>query len=161
LRDAALRAARNAGLAVVSEDQAVTLAELHLRDVLGDALEHALDPEGPAVPVIDLAREHVPRGGIAVVRSESHRQRWDIAIARRRLDDLRLLASADWLTGEAERIVERGRPFVLVYDSPPLVRAERTSDSPTRALLGRAEQVYCYSVPGTVLPEGVKALEVA
>lgn len=159
--DAALRAARNAGLAVVSDDQAVTLAELHLRDVLGDALEHALDPEGPAVPVIDLAREHVPRGGIAIVRSESHRQRWDIAIARRRLDDLRLLASADWLTGEAERIVERGRPFVLVYDSPPLVRAERASESPVRALLGRAEQVYCYSVPGTVLPEGVKALEVA
>jgi hypothetical protein len=159
--DAALRAARNAGLAVMTDGQAVTLAELHLRDVLGDALEHALDPEGPAVPVIDLAREHVPHGGIAIVRSESHRQRWDIAIARRRLDDLRLLASADWLTGEADRIVERGRRFVLVYDSPPLARAERASESPARALLRGAEQVYCYSVPGTVLPEGVKALEVA
>lgn len=158
--DAALRAARNAGLAVVTDNQAVTLAEVHLRDVLGDALEHALDPEGPAVPVIDLARERAPRGGFAVVRSESHRQRWDIAIARRRLDDLRLLSSADWLTGEADRIVERDRPFVLVYDSPPLARAERASESPARALLGRAEEVYCYSVPGTVLPDGVKALEV-
>lgn len=161
IADTALRAARNAGLAVINDDQAVTLAELHLRDVLGDALELALDPEGPAIPVIDLARAHVPRGGLVVVRSEGHRQRWDIVIARRRFDDLRLLASADWLTGEAERIVERGRPFVLVYDSPPLARAERASESPARALLGRAESVFCYRVPGTTLPEGVKALEVA
>jgi DNA-binding MarR family transcriptional regulator len=159
--DTALRAARAAGLALLTGDQAVTLAELHLRDVLGDALEHALDAEGPAIPVIDLARQRAPHGGLVVVRSESHRQRWDIAIARRRLDDLRLLASADWLTGEAERIVGRDRPFVLVYDSPPLARAERTSDSPGRALLGRAEEVFCYSVRGTELPEGVKALEVA
>ncbi len=161
IAETALRAARNAGLAVINGDQAVSLGELHLRDVLGDALEHALDPEGPAVPVIDLARERAPRGGLVVVRSESHRQRWDIAIARRRLDDLRLLASADWLTGEVDRIVERDRPFVLVYDSPPLARAERATESPARALLGRAQEVYCYSVPGTVLPEGVKALEVA
>ncbi len=161
IADVALRAARDAGLAVITADQAVTLAELHLRDVLGDALEHALDPDGPAVPVIDLARDCAPTGGLVVVRSESHRQRWDIAIARRRLDDLRLLASADWLTGEADRIVEPDRPFVLVYDSPPLARAERVTDSPARALLGRAESVYCYRVPGTTLPDGVKALEVA
>jgi DNA-binding MarR family transcriptional regulator len=160
IADTALRAARNAGL-VVDGDQGVTLAELHLRDVLGDALEHALDPQVAAVPVIELARAQAPRDGVVVVRSERHRQRWDIVIARRRLDDLRLLASADWLTGEAERIVERGRPFVLVYDSPPLARAERITESPTRALLGRAEQVYCYRVPGTTLPDGVKALEVA
>ena len=161
IAETALRAARNAGLAVVNDDQAVTLAELHLRDVLGDALEHALDPEGPAVPVIDLARAQTPRGGLVVVRSEGHRQRWDIVIARRRFDDLRLLASADWLTGEADRIVEPGRPFVLVYDSPPLARAERVSDSPVRKLLGRAEHVFCYRVPGTTLPDGVQALEVA
>ncbi len=159
--DTALRAARHAGLALVTGDQAVTLAELYLRDVLGDALEHALDPEGPAVPVIDLARARAPRGGLVVVRSESYRQRWDIAIARRRLDELRLLASADWLTGEADRIVGHDRPFVLVYDSPPLARAERSSDSPARALMGRAEDVFCYSVRGTELPEGVQALEVA
>jgi hypothetical protein len=158
--DTALRAARNAGL-VVDGDHGVTLAELHLRDVLGDALERAIDPLAPAVPVIELARAQAPRDGVVVVRSERHRQRWDIVIARRRLDDLRLLASADWLTGEAERIIERDRPFVLVYDSPPLVRAERLNESPGRALLGRAADVYCYRVPGTTLPEGVKALEVA
>ncbi len=158
--DTALRAARNAGL-VVDGDHGVTLAELHLRDVLGDALERAIDPHAPAVPVIELARAQAPRDGVVVVRSERHRQRWDIVIARRRLADLRLLASADWLTGEAERIIERDRPFVLVYDSPPLVRAERLHESPGRALLGRAADVYCYRVPGTTLPEGVKALEVA
>lgn len=159
--DTALRAARNAGLAVVAADEAVTLAEVHLQDILNDALEHAFDDEGPAIPVIDLARAQAPAGGLVVVRSELRRQRWDLVIAKRRLDDLRLVASADWLTGEVDRIVDQDRPFVLVYDSPPLVRAERAGDTAARALLGRADDVFCYAVSGTVLPEGVKPLELA
>ena len=95
------------------------------------------------------------------VRSELRRQRWDLVIAKRRLDDLRLVSSADWLTGEIDRIVDRARPYVMVYDSPPLVRAERTTDSPARGLLGDASRVFCYAVTGTTLPEGVTPLELA
>lgn len=159
--ETALNAARNAGLAVISGDEAVTMAELHLQDILNDALEHAYDDDGPAIPVIDLARAKAPADGVVVVRSELHRLRWDIVIAKRELHDLRLVASADWMTGEVERIVDRQRPFVMVYDSPPLIWSERAVDSPARALLGRAQQVYCYAVPGTRLPEGVLELEVA
>jgi hypothetical protein len=161
IADTVLRAARNAGLAVVSADEAVTLAEVHLQDILNDALEHAFNDDSPMIPVIDLARAQVPAGGLVVVRSELRRQRWDLVIAKRRLDDLRLVASADWLTGEIDRIVDRDRPYVMVYDSPPLVRAERTTDSPERRLLGDADQVFCYAVTGTMLPEGVKPLELA
>lgn len=161
IADTVLRASRNAGLAVVSADEAVTLAEVHLQDILNDALEHAFDDEGPAMPVIDLARAQVPPGGVVLVRSELRRQRWDLVIAKRRLDDLRLVASADWFTGEIDRIVDRARPYVMVYDSPPLVRAERVTDSPARRLLGGAEHVFCYAVTGTVLPEGVNPLELA
>ncbi|HVV86841.1 MAG TPA: hypothetical protein VHE35_27575 [Kofleriaceae bacterium] len=159
--ETALAAARNAGLAVISGDEAVTLAELHLQDILNDALEHAYDDAGPAIPVIDLARAKAPRGGVVVVRSELHRLRWDIVIAKRELHDLRLVAGADWMTGEVERIVDHHRPFVMVYDSPPLAWSERAVDSPARSLLGRAEEVYCYAVQGTKLPEGVQELEVA
>jgi DNA-binding MarR family transcriptional regulator len=158
--DTALRAAKNAGLAVVGPDQAVTLAELHLQDVVNDALADALSDDSPIIPVIDLARARVPEGGLVVVRSELMRSRWDIVIARRRLDDLRLIASADWLTGEVDRIAPRDRPFAMVYDSPPLARSERTSEH-ARALLNRAEGVFCYAVPGTILPDGITALEVA
>jgi|JI10StandDraft_1071094.scaffolds.fasta_scaffold333828_1 DNA-binding MarR family transcriptional regulator len=159
--ETALNAARNAGLAVISGDEAVTMAELHLQDILNDALEHAYDDDSPAIPVIDLARAKAPADGVVVVRSELHRLRWDIVIAKRELHELRLVASADWMTGEVERIVDRQRPFVMVYDSPPLIWSERAVDSPARALLGRAQQVYCYAVPGTRLPEGVQELEVA
>ena len=161
LADTALRAARNAGLAVVSADEAVTLAEVHLQDILNDALEHAFDDEGPVIPVIDLARAQAPAGGLVVVRSELRRQRWDLVIAKRRLDDLRLVASADWLTGEVDRIVDPARPFVVVYDSPPLARAERAGDTAARALFQRADDIYCYAVPGTILPDDVKPLEIA
>ena len=159
--DTALAAARNAGLAVISADEAVTMAELHLQDILNDALEHAYDDASPAIPVIDLARATAPVDGVVVVRSELHRLRWDIVIAKRELRDLRLVASADWMTGEVERIVERDVPFVMVYDSPPLAWSERAVDSQARSLLGRAREVYCYAVPGTRLPEGVRELEVA
>lgn len=159
--DTALAAARNAGLAVFSADEAVTMAELHLQDVLNDALEHAYDAEGPAIPVIDLARAKAPADGVVVVRSELHRLRWDIVIAKRELRELRLVSSADYLTGEVDRIVDRHRPFVMVYDSPPLAWSERALDSPARALLGSAQDVYCYAVPGTRLPDGVRGLEVA
>ncbi len=161
IADTILRAARNAGLAVVSADFAVTLAEVHLQDILNDALEHAFDDDGPLIPVIDLARAQAPAGGLVVVRSELRRQRWDLVIAKRRLDDLRLVASADWLTGEVDRIVDRDRPYVIVYDSPPLVRSERAGDSPARQLLGDATGVFCYAVTGTTLPEGVTPLELA
>lgn len=159
--DTALAAARNAGLAVISADEAVTVAELHLQDILNDALEHAYDAPGPTIPVIDLARSKAPPDGLVVVRSELHRLRWDIVIARRELRDLRLVASADWMTGEVDRIVDHHRPFVMVYDSPPLIWSERAIDSPARSLLGRAQEVYCYAVPGTRLPEGVQGIEVA
>lgn len=159
--DTALAAARNAGLAVITGDEAVTLAELHLQDILNDALEHAYDDASPTIPVIDLARAKVPPGGVAVVRSELHRLRWDIVIARRELHDLRLVASADWMTGEVDRIVDHQRPFVMVYDSPPLAWSERALDSPARGLLARAQEVYCYAVQGTRLPDGVQELEVA
>jgi DNA-binding MarR family transcriptional regulator len=159
--DTALRAARNAGLAVVTPDESVvSLAELHLQDVVSDALSDALSDDGPVIPVIDLARARAPIGGLVVVRSELMRSRWDIVIAKRGLDDLRLIASADWLTGEVERIAPRDRPFAMVYDSPSLARSERTSEH-ARALLHRADSVFCYAVPGTVLPEGITALEVA
>lgn len=158
--ETALRAARNAGLAVVGPDQAVTLAELHLQDVVNDALGDALSDDTAATPIIDLARARVPHGGLVVVRSELMRSRWDIVIAKRGLDELRLIASADWLTGEVERIAPRDRPFAMVYDSPPLARSERSSEH-ARALLSRAEHVYCYAVPGTILPDGITALEVA
>ena len=159
--ETALAAARNAGLAVISGDEAVTMAELHLQDILNDALEHAYDDAGAAIPILDLARAKAPPGGVVVVRSELHRLRWDIVIAKRELHDLRLVASADWMTGEVDRIVDPQRPFVLVYDSPPLIWSERAVDSPARALLGRAQGVYCYAVQGTHLPEGVQGLEVA
>jgi|GEM_PF-3395566 len=158
--ETALRAAKNAGLAVVSADQAVTMAELHLQDVVNDALGDALSDDTPAIPIIDLARARAPSGGLVVVRSELMRSRWDIVIAKRGLDDLRLIASADWLTGEVERIAPRDRPFAMVYDSPPLARSERSSEQ-ARALLSRAESVFCYAVPGTTLPDGITALEVA
>ena len=158
--DTALRAAKNAGLAVVGPDQAVTMAELHLQDVVADALADALADDRPAIPVIDLARARAPIGGLVVVRSELMRSRWDIAIARRGLDDLRLIASADWLTGEVDRIAPRDRPFAMVYDSPSLARSERGSEH-ARALLHRADSVHCYAVAGTVLPDGVAAIEVA
>jgi DNA-binding MarR family transcriptional regulator len=159
--DAALAAARNAGLVIVSGDDAVTLAELHLQDVLDDALEHAYDDDGATIPIVDLARALAPADGVAIVRSELHRLRWDLVIARRELRELRLVTTADWLTGEVERIVEPHRPFVLVYDSPPLAWSERAVESPARALLGRAQEVYCYAVAGTSLPDGVQALQVA
>ncbi|MBL8627909.1 MAG: hypothetical protein JNK64_41875 [Myxococcales bacterium] len=158
--DTALRAARNAGLAVVGPDQAVTMAELHLQDVVADALADALADDRPAIPVIDLARARAPQGGLVVVRSELMRSRWDIAIARRGLDDLRLIASADWLTGEVDQIAPRDRPFAMVYDSPSLARSERGSEH-ARALLHRADSVHCYAVAGTVLPDGIAAIEVA
>lgn len=159
--DTALAAARNAGLAVISADQAVTLAELHLQGILDDALEHAYDDAGASMPIIDLARATAPADGVVVVRSELHRLRWDIVIARRGLHELRLVASADWMTGEIDRIVDHNRPFALVYDSPPLAWSERALDSPARALLARAQEVYCYAVPGTRLPDGVHELRVA
>ncbi len=158
--DTALRAAKNAGLAVVGPDQAVTLAELHLQDVVADALADALADDGPAIPVIDLARALAPIGGLVVVRSELMRSRWDIAIAKRGLVDLRLIASADWLTGEVDRIAPRDRPFAMVYDSLSLARSERSSEH-ARALLHRADSVHCYAVAGTILPDGIAAIEVA
>lgn len=157
--ETALRAAKNAGLAVVGPDQAITLAELHLQDIVNDALADALSDDSPNA-VLDLARARVPEGGLVVVRSELMRSRWDIVIARRQLHDLRLIASADWLTGDVDRIAPHDRPFALVYDSPPLARSERTSEH-ARALHHRAEGVFCYAVPGTILPEGIMALEVA
>ncbi len=157
--ETALRAAKNAGLAVIGPDQAVTMAELHLQDVVSDALGDALSDDSPAIPVIDLARARAPYGGLVVVRSELMRSRWDIVIAKRGLDDLRLIASADWLTGEVDRIAPRDRPFAMVYDSPPLARSERSSEH-ARALLNRAESVFCYAVPGTILPDGITPLEV-
>ena len=159
--DTALSAARNAGLAVISGDEAVTMAELHLQDILNDALEHAYDDDSPLIPIIDLARAKAPADGVVVVRSELHRLRWDIVIARRELHDLKLVASADWMTGEVDRIVDHHRPFVMVYDSPPLAWSERALDSPARSLLGRAQEVFCYAVQGTRLPDGVQELEVA
>ncbi|MEZ4403153.1 MAG: winged helix-turn-helix domain-containing protein [Kofleriaceae bacterium] len=158
--DTALRAARNAGLAVVGPDQAVTLAELHLQDVVSDALADALADDSPAIPVIELARARAPEGGLVVVRSELMRSRWDIVIAKRGLDDMRLIASADWFTGEVDRIAPRDRPFAMVYDSPTLARSERGSEH-ARALLRRADSVFCYAVAGTVLPDDITAIEVA
>ena len=158
--ETALRAAKNAGLAVVGPDQAVTLAELHLQDVVADALADALADDSPAIPVIDLARACAPIGGLVVVRSELMRSRWDIAIAKRSLSDIRLIASADWLTGEVDRIAPRDRRFAMVYDSPSLARSERTSEH-ARALLHRADSVHCYAVAGTILPDGIAAIEVA
>lgn len=159
--DTALAAARNAGLAVISPDDAVTLAELHLQGILEDALEHAYEADGPEIPVIDLARARAPADGVVVVRSELHRLRWDIVIAKRELHELRLLSAADWMTGEVDRIVDHHRPFVMVYDSPPLIWSERALDSPARALHARAQEVCCYAVTGTRLPEGVQELQVA
>ena len=47
----------------------------------------------------------------------------------------------------------------MVYDSPPLARSERGSEM-ARNLLNRAQSVFCYAVPGTILPDGVTPLEV-